>query len=99
MKYQKQTINNLGFTIIELIVVMVVLGVLGVMGAGFISESFRGFQDTDVRMQIFEEGKTTLFRMERELHIALPNAIDISGNTISFGVIGLLKWRTIRSYG
>ncbi len=79
--------NNLGFTIIELIVVIVLIGILGAMGAGFISETFKGFRDTDVRMQIYEEGKAALFRMERELHIALPNAVNIVGNSITFGLI------------
>jgi len=64
-----------GFTLIELIIVIVLLGIVGAMGAGFISQAFKGFFDTDVRMEIYEEGKTAMVRMEREIHIALPNAI------------------------
>lgn len=76
-----------GFTLIELIIVIVLLGIVGVMGAGFISEAFKGFFDTDVRMEIYEEGKSALVRMEREIHIALPNAVQINGDAIDFGVI------------
>lgn len=87
--------NQRGFTLIELIIVIVLLGIVGAMGAGFISEAFKGFFDTDVRMEMYEEGKSALVRMERELHIALPNAIqepfdssaDGIDDTISFGVI------------
>jgi MSHA biogenesis protein MshO len=78
-----------GFTLIELIIVVVLLGIVGVMGASFISEAFKGFFDTDVRMEMYEEGKSAMVRMEREIHIALPNAIDVSidGDTVSLGVI------------
>ena len=73
----------------ELIIVIVLLGIVGAMGAEFISQAFKGFFDTDIRMEMYEEGKSALVRMEREIHIAVPNAIDVStaGDTISFGEI------------
>ena len=76
-----------GFTLIELIIVIVLLGIVGAMGAGFISEAFRGFFDTDVRMEMYEEGKSAMVRMEREIHIALPNAVQINGNGVEIGVV------------
>ncbi len=84
-----------GFTLIELIIVVVLLGILGAMGAGFISQAFKGFFDTDIRMEIYEEGKSALVRMEREIHIAVPNAVqepfdsdaDTVDDTISIGVV------------
>ncbi|MFZ5774325.1 MAG: PulJ/GspJ family protein [Thermodesulfobacteriota bacterium] len=76
-----------GFTLMELIIVMVVLGVLGTMGAEFISRAFEGFHQTDRRMEIYEEGKAALVRMEREIHIALPNAIQVNGNGVELGMI------------
>ncbi|MCX5875362.1 MAG: type II secretion system protein [Deltaproteobacteria bacterium] len=72
-----------GFTLIELIIVIVLLGIVGAMGASFISAAFKGFFDTDVRMEMYEEGKSALVRMEREIHIALPNAVIALDKTAS----------------
>lgn len=89
-----------GFTLIEITMVIVLLGVIGVAGADFIGEMFRGFRDTNARLEMYEEGKAALVRMERELHGMLPNAICVtndtastcesdgtSGNEIRFGMI------------
>jgi len=74
--------NQRGFTLIELIIVIVLLGIVGAMGASFISQAFKGFFDTDVRMEMYEEGKSALVRMEREIHIALPNAVQTFKNGV-----------------
>lgn len=76
-----------GFTLIELILVILILGVIGAMGGEMIATAFKGFSDTDARMELFEEGKLALMRMEREIHHMIPNAITNTGTTISFGVI------------
>jgi len=78
---------NAGFTLIEMIIVILLLGIIGAMGGELISTAFKGFSDTDARMELFEEGKLALMRMEREIHIALPNAVRINGDGIEFGVI------------
>jgi hypothetical protein len=80
--------------------VIVLLGIIGVAGADFIAVAFRGFADTNTRLEIYEEGKTALVRMERELHGMLPNGICVTnnqgascesdgtaGNEIRFGMI------------
>lgn len=76
-----------GFTLIELILVILLLGIIGAMGGEMISTAFKGFSDTDARMELFEEGKLALMRMEREIHHMIPNAIDHTGTTVSFGLI------------
>jgi len=92
--------NESGFTLIEIVMVIVILGVIGAVGGDFISVVFRGFRDTNTRLELYEEGKAALARMERELHGMLPNGICItnnggascesggsSGNEIRFGMI------------
>lgn len=76
-----------GFTLIELILVILLLGIIGAMGGEMISTAFKGFSDTDARMELFEEGKLALMRMEREIHHMIPNAITHTGTTVSFGLI------------
>lgn len=79
-----------GFTLIELIIVIVLLAILGTMGAEFISQAFKGFAASDQRMDIYEEGSLALMRMERELHLAVPNAVWVNVNTgteLRFGMI------------
>jgi len=78
-----------GFTLIELIIVVVLLGIVGAMGASFISEAFKGFFGADVRMEMYEEGKAALVRMEREIHITVPNAVAVSTTTIADDTISL----------
>lgn len=86
-----------GFTLIELIIVIVLLGIIGLAGSQFISSAFLGFSETDSRIQIYEEGKTALVRMEREIRLSLPNAINVSasGDTISLGLIDEVSMRGI----
>ena len=89
--------NETGFTLMEMIIVIVLLGIIGVAGAEFVNQAFKGFSSTETRTQIYEEAKTGLIRMEREIHLAVPNAINISagGTTVSFGLIDEIAMRTI----
>ncbi len=97
---ERLLLTRSGFTLVEIVMVIVILGVLGIVGADFISLMFRGFADTNSRLEMYEEGKTALVRMERELHGMLPNAICVTndlgatcvsgnnpGSEIRFGMI------------
>ncbi len=79
MKSIKKTCcQSAGFTLIELIMIIVLLAIFGGTGANFISSAFRGFQATDCRLEIFEDGKTALARMEREIIDSIPNAVLVT---------------------
>ena len=72
----------------ELVMVIVILGIIGVLGADFIGKGFKGFHDTENRAAMFEEGSLAMTRMEREIHNAIPNAVDIASSTdLRFGMI------------
>ncbi len=70
--------HSQGFTLIELIIIIVILGIFSTMGADFISKAFKGFQAANSRMEIFEEGKEAMTRMEREINNAIPNAVIVT---------------------
>ena len=87
-----------GFTLIELIMVIILLAIVGMLGGNFIAESFKGFSQSDSRMEIYEEGKIALFRMEREIHHAIPNAINVTAgppSELQFGMINEVAMRGI----
>ena len=84
--------NQTGFTLIEIVMVIVILGILGVAGADFISTAFKGFSQADARMDLYEEGKMALVRMERELRNVVPYAINPppalpAAHILEFGMI------------
>ncbi|MEA2082980.1 MAG: prepilin-type N-terminal cleavage/methylation domain-containing protein [Thermodesulfobacteriota bacterium] len=92
--------NSSGFTLIELVIVIVILGVLGVMGSDFISSAFKGFSATDARMEMYEEGKIALVRMEREIHNAIPNGVNLAAaNELQLGVIDEQEMRVQNLFG
>ncbi len=86
----RSDIKEHGFTLIEIIMVILLVGIIGAAGSELISTFFRGFSDTDARMELFEEGKLAMMRLERDLHHMVPNAIDITtldATDIHFGTI------------
>lgn len=91
-------ISNFGFTLIELIMVIVLLSVIAMVGGSFIAQSFRGFTQSDNRIDIYEEGKIALVRMEREIHNAIPNAFNpatINNDDLQFGMINDLAMQNV----
>lgn len=88
--------NSKGFTLIELIMVIILLSIVGMVGGNFIAESFRGFAQSENRIDIYEEGKLSLVRMEREIHNAIPNAFNLASATdIQFGMMDERAMRTV----
>jgi MSHA biogenesis protein MshO len=70
-----------GFTLIEAIMVIVITGILGAL-ASSIASPLRGYFDATARADLSDVADTALRRMARDLHLALPNSIRVSGKYI-----------------
>lgn len=71
-----------GFTLVEMIVTMVVLAIVGSMVAVFIGAPVAGYRDAVTRAEMTDLADTVLRRMSRDVRLALPNSVRVSGTTI-----------------
>lgn len=72
-----------GFTLIEAIMVIVITAVLGALVVSFVNP-LKGYFDATRRADLGDVADTTLRRMARELHTALPNSVRVNGNFVEF---------------
>lgn len=74
-----------GFTLIELIIVILLIGILAGVLVTILQGPIRGYFDLQRRAELVAVAETALHRMTREIRLALPNSIRISGgNAIEF---------------
>jgi MSHA biogenesis protein MshO len=76
-------IRHAGFTLVELIMVIVIMGVVGGAVAVFMKGPIDAYLDTGRRAGLADVADTTVRRIARDLHRALPNSIrpSASANT------------------
>ena len=67
--------ENLGFTLIELIMVIVVLGILSTGSISFIANSAKGLVDTAERQALASSATVAVEKVLREVRRALPNSV------------------------
>lgn len=72
--------KQLGFTLIELVVVMVVLAVISVGISGFIRTGTQIYVDVKERDQLLSESRFVVQRLNREIKGALPNSLRVASN-------------------
>jgi len=74
-----------GFTLIEMIMVIVIMGIIAAVLSRFIAKPVQGYLDSSRRAALVDAADTALNRMTREIRLALPNSIRVSGgNAIEF---------------
>lgn len=69
-----------GFTLVEMVVAMVIIGIVAAMAAVFISAPVRSYLDTAARVELADAADTATRRIARDVRLALPNSVRISGN-------------------
>lgn len=69
-----------GFTLIELIMVIVIIGVIGSMVSIFMKSPIDAYFASARRAAMTDVADTTVRRMARDIHTALPNSLRTSGD-------------------
>ena len=70
-----------GFTLIEMIVVILIVGILSGVLFMVLRGPMQAFVDVEKRARLVDIADTALQRMTREIRLALPNSIRVTGGT------------------
>ncbi|MBU1255196.1 MAG: PulJ/GspJ family protein [Pseudomonadales bacterium] len=68
-----------GFTLVELVMVIALAGAIAVMIGSVLSRPMQGFVDQSRRAQLVELATVALSRMARDIRLAVPNSVRVSG--------------------
>lgn len=80
MIYPTPSNRSRGFTLVEAIMVIVITGILAGMVAVFIKKPVDSYFDAARRAELTDVADTTVRRMARDIHLALPNSVRNPGN-------------------
>lgn len=69
-----------GFTLVEMIMVIVITGIIGGMVAVFLNAPIRQYMDVARRAEMTDIADTALRRVARDLRMALPNSVRVTGD-------------------
>lgn len=73
-----------GFTLVEAIAVIVIMGILGGFIMMFIQAPVRAYLDTTARAAASDLADNSMRRLARDLRLALPNSVRVSGGYIEY---------------
>lgn len=73
-----------GFTLIEMIMVIVIIGIISAAVAAFIRAPVQGYIDSARRAELSDAADVALRRITRDVRLALPNSLRVSGDCIEF---------------
>jgi MSHA biogenesis protein MshO len=68
-----------GFTLIEMVIVITMTGVLAAIAGVFIVQPVQGYLSTAARAALVDQADLALRRIGRDLRIALPNSVRVTG--------------------
>jgi MSHA biogenesis protein MshO len=68
-----------GFTLVEMIMVIVITGIIGGMVATFLQAPIQQYMDVARRADMTDVADTALRRVGRDLRLALPNSVRVTG--------------------
>jgi MSHA biogenesis protein MshO len=68
-----------GFTLVEMIMVIVITGIIGGMVAVFLKAPIQQYMDVARRADMTDIADTALRRIGRDLRLALPNSVRVTG--------------------
>lgn len=80
-----------GFTLVEAVMVIAITGIVAAMVAVFIQAPIRGYFDSAQRAELTDIADTAVRRISRDIHLALPNSIRLTGSN---RVLEFLQTRT-----
>ena len=69
-----------GFTLVELVLVIALSAVVGAVIAGVLSRPLDNFAGQSRRAELVDRGAAALSRMQRDIHLAVPNSLRVSGD-------------------
>ena len=75
-----------GFTLVELVTVLVILGIVSAIGSSFVISTTDSYNQVQERTKLTSRGRLAIEQMARQLRIAVPNSIRVSGtgNCVEF---------------
>jgi len=72
--------HSRGFTLVELILVIVLSAIVGMMISTVLSRPLDNFVGQSRRAELVDRGAVALSRMQRDIHLAVPNSVRVSAD-------------------
>jgi MSHA biogenesis protein MshO len=87
MPYRELMSNDItrlqcGFTLIEAVIVIAITGIVAAVVAVFIRAPVEGYFASARRAELTDTADIAVRRISRDLRLALPNSVRVSGNTV-----------------
>lgn len=95
----RPTSEHAGFTLIEMIIVTAITAVVGSMVAVFLRAPLESYVAQDRRARLADAADTALRRMARDIRLALPNSVRVSGAGSEVEFLGTRSGGRYRTQG